>query len=208
MLVIGQFLFLLVLGVMLFAFYQVFPEKLHITRNDEIFPLFIAHELPAGIGGILIAAIFAAAMSTLSSSLNSLASSTIMDWVKPYFKPDWTAQQELLYSRFTTVGWAILLILVAIVAGNWGNVLEAGLKIASFTYGSLLGAFLLGLSSRKLGQTEAIIAMLVGLVTMLWVSTTAVAWPWYVAIGATATFVAGHLAYVLLSRPGKSRAAR
>ncbi len=195
-LVILQFLFFLSLGVLLYAFYQTFPDKLSITRNDEVFPLFIAREMPPGVGGLLIAAIFAAAMSTLSSSLNSLASSTMMDWIKPYARPNWSARRELFFSRMTTIGWAVLLIAVAAVAGNWGNVLEAGLKIASFTYGGLLGAFLLGLLSRRVQQRHVIPAMLTGLAVMLYVSTTPLAWPWYVAVGTVSTMLTG----VLLQR--------
>jgi len=132
-------------------------------------------------------------MSTLSSSLNSLASSTMMDWIKPYFKPGWSERKELLYSRIVTIAWAFLLIVVAALAGSWGNVLEAGLKIASFTYGGLLGAFLLGLTSQRIQQKEAVPAMLVGLITMIWISTTSIAWPWYVAIGAITTIAAGYM---------------
>lgn len=185
--IILQFFIFLLIGMMLFAFYRVFPERLAISLNDEVFPYFIAHELPAGLGGLIIAAVFAAAMSTLSSSLNSLASSTIMDWVKPNFKPKWSPEVELRYARLVTVAWALLLIFVAILAGSWGSVLEAGLKIASFTYGGLLGAFLLGLRHRGIGQTETIIGMTAGLATMVLVSTTSIAWPWYVAIGTVAT---------------------
>ncbi len=192
-LIIAQFFFFLLIGVMLFAFYRLFPERLSISRADEVFPLFIANEMPSGIGGVLIAAIFAAAMSTLSSSLNSLASSTMMDWIKPYFKPGWSERKELLYSRIVTIAWAFLLIVVAALAGSWGNVLEAGLKIASFTYGGLLGAFLLGLTSQRIQQKEAVPAMLVGLITMIWISTTSIAWPWYVAIGAITTIAAGYV---------------
>ncbi len=204
-LIILQFLFFLTLGVMLYAFYQTFPDRLSISRNDEVFPLFIAREMPTGIGGLLIAAIFAAAMSTLSSSLNSLASSTMMDWIKPYLRPNWSEKEELFFSRLATIAWAVLLIGVAAMAGSWGNVLEAGLKIASFTYGGLLGAFLLGLSSKRIGQREAILAMLVGLSVMLYVSTTAIAWPWYVAIGAVTAIVSGHLLRFAFSLVGREK---
>lgn len=189
--IIAQFLFFLLLGVMLFAFYQVFPDRLDISRHDEVFPLFIAREMPHGIGGLLIAAIFAAAMSTLSSSLNSLASSTVMDWIKPRRKTPWSERQELFISRLTTMAWGVLLVAVAALAGSWGNVLEAGLKIASFTYGGLLGAFLLGLMADNIAERDVVPAMLFGLLTMLWVSTTEVAWPWYVAIGTASTAIAG-----------------
>lgn len=199
-LVIVQFLFFLFIGIMLFVFYQAFPEKLAISRNDEIFPFFIASEMPPGVAGLIIAAIFAAAMSTLSSSLNSLASSSIIDWIKPITQAKWTDKQELFFSRLTTIGWAVLLVFVATLAGNWQNVLEAGLSIASLTYGGLLGAFLLGLTSRQFPQRAIIIAMLSGVAIMLWVQTLGVAWPWFVPIGTTATVLVGFLADLLFSK--------
>ncbi|MCA9732724.1 sodium:solute symporter [candidate division KSB1 bacterium] len=189
--VMVQFFFFLAIGVLLYAFYTHFPEKLAISKNDEVFPLFIINELPSGLSGLVIAAIFAAAMSTLSSSLNSLASSTIMDFIKPYLKPAWTESKELLYSRITTLGWAVLLIGIAILASQWGSVLESGLKIASFTYGALLGTFLLGLFSKRIGQVEVIISMFFGLLVMFYVNASGLPWPWFVAIGTTTTVVCG-----------------
>ncbi|RMD95541.1 MAG: sodium:solute symporter [Calditrichaeota bacterium] len=190
-LIVGQFFLFLMIGVMLYGFYRIHPDQLNISRSDEIFPYFIVHELPAGLSGLVIAAIFAAAMSTLSSSLNSLASSTMMDLYKPHLKKMLSKSKELITSRFFTLFWAIILLLVAGLAGNWGNVLEAGLKIASFTYGGLLGVFLLGLALKNVNQMGAIVGMTVGLLTMLGVTTTAVAWPWYVMIGTVATFLSG-----------------
>lgn len=190
-LIILQFALFLLVGAMLFVFYHHFPERLHITRNDEIFPLFIVRELPQGISGIVIAAIFAAAMSTISSSMNSMASSIIMDLIKPVLKKSWTTAQELLFSRLATLGCAALFIMVAALAGSWGNVLEAGLKIASFTYGGLLGAFLLGLTNKSTHEKGAMVGLVAGLGTMLAVSLTPVAWPWYVLIGTTATYIVG-----------------
>lgn len=192
-----QFFFFLTIGVLLYAFYTHFPEKLNISKNDEIFPLFIINELPSGLSGLVIAAIFAAAMSTLSSSLNALASSTIMDFVKPYFKPGWDAARELFYSRIATIVWAILLIAVAVLSSQWGSVLESGLKIASFTYGALLGAFLLGRFSQKITQNQALFAMLCGLAVMIFVNFSGVPWPWFVAIGSTATVFSGLILHKL-----------
>ncbi|KAA3612383.1 MAG: sodium:solute symporter [Calditrichaeota bacterium] len=195
-----QFFFFLSIGVLLYAFYTHFPEKLAISKNDEIFPLFIINELPSGLSGLVIAAIFAAAMSTLSSSLNSLASSTIMDFVKPYFKPAWDEAKELFYARLTTLGWAVLLIGIAILSSQWGSVLESGLKIASFTYGALLGTFLLGLFSKKVSQFEVIWAMVIGLLIMIFVNASGFPWPWFVAIGTTTTVLSGLLIFQIRSK--------
>ena len=193
-LIIAQFAFFLLIGAMLYVFYQRFPMGRELTRADEIFPLFIVQYLPSGISGLVIAAIFAAAMSTLSGTLNSLASSTVVDLYKPIFKKNPSAERELLISRSVTLVWAAILIGVAAMAASWGNVLEVGLTIASFTYGGLLGAFLLGRLVPWASQRGALAGMIVGLAAMLWVSTTPVAWPWYVLIGTSVTFATGLLA--------------
>lgn len=220
-LIMIQFLFFLVIGVMLYSFYKFFPSSLKITRSDEIFPLFIVHELPPGVSGLVIAGIFAAAMSTLSSSLNSLASSTMVDIYIPVLgkiklkrdKPGesvdpsalklGSSKSELLTSRMFTLLWGFILMGVAAVAGNWGNVLEAGLKIASFTYGGMLGAFLLGRLFNKATEMGTISGMLLGLIMMLFVSRTSTAWPWYVMIGCVTTVSTGML-FSYLSTKDKS----
>ncbi|MFQ6618602.1 MAG: hypothetical protein ACE5QV_07940, partial [Fidelibacterota bacterium] len=92
---------------------------------------------------------------------------------------------------------------VAAVAGNWGNVLEAGLKIASFTYGGMLGAFLLGRLFNKATEMGTISGMLLGLIMMLFVSRTSTAWPWYVMIGCVTTVSTGML-FSYLSTKDKS----
>lgn len=191
--VMAQFLFFLGLGVLLYVYYQHVPLAAQIQRNDEIFPYFIATDMPPGVGGVLIAAIFAAAMSTLSSSLNALASSSVVDWLVPVVNRQWAAETELRIARGITVLWALLLIFVAILAGSWENVLEAGLSVASFTYGGLLGAFLFGLTKRRIAEVHIIVAMLAGVLFMLYISQTGVAWPWYVPAGTAATFAAGTL---------------
>lgn len=202
--IILQFALFLLIGVMLFVFYEHAPERLSIARSDEIFPLFIVRELPRGISGIVIAAIFAAAMSTLSSSMNSMASSIIMDLLKPALGKSWTVAQELLFSRLATLGCAALFVIVAALAGSWGNVLETGLKIASFTYGGLLGSFLLGLTNKSAHEPGTMVGLLAGLGTMLAVSLTPVAWPWYVLIGTTATYVVGSAASLVWPEQGKA----
>jgi Na+/proline symporter len=149
---------------------------------------------------LVVAAIFAAAMSTLSGTLNSLASSTVVDLYKPLSRRKLSARQELLISRLVTLAWALVLVGVAALASSWGNVLEVGLTIASFTYGSLLGIFLLGRLAKRATQTGALVGMAIGLATMLGVSLTPIAWPWYVFIGANVTFAAGLLASGIDSR--------
>jgi len=192
-----QFFLFLMIGVMLYAFYQYFPLSQELDQVNRILPLFIVEELPPGVSGLIIAAIFAAAMSTLSSSLNSLSSSSLNDLYKVYLAPGAAEKHYLRVSRVLTLFWAVILILVSFLARNWGEVLQAGLTITSFTMGSVLGIFLLGTLTERTQEKAGFISMLIGLATMLAVSQLLpIAWTWYVLIGTGATFVSG----LLLSR--------
>jgi SSS family transporter len=199
-----QFSLFLVLGVMLFVFYQhaaVAPP----ADPDRIFPEFIVREMPVGLAGLVLAAIFAVAMSNASGALNSLASSTMMDFGRRA-STDAAAQPRLLRrARWTTLGWGLVLGGLGII--HWGPVLVAGLTIASITYGSLLGLFLLGILNRRATARGALWGMIAGLATMLGVHfskslartifdahlTWSVAWTWYVLIGTATTFLVGSL---------------
>lgn len=192
--VLLQFALFLVIGVMLFAFYQHFPLGRELTQTDRIFPIFIIEEIPPGITGIIIAAIFAAAMSTLSSSLNSLSSSSVNDFYRTYFNREASESHYLNVSRLLTLAWGAVLTVISMLARNVTSVLEAGLTIASITMGSLLGIFLLGIWTRRTDQRSAVIGMLAGIVAMLAVHLSgAVAWTWYTLIGTTVTFAVGLL---------------
>jgi SSS family transporter len=190
-----QFTLFLIVGVCLFTLYRDHNWQAP-TVTDSIYPRFIWEQLPAGLSGLVIAAILAAAMSNLSAALNSLASTTIMDLLRPLYRnrPDIPESVWLARARWATVGWGAILIGVAFLARNWGGVLEAGLGIASIIYGSLLGVFLLGLLTRRADETGAMIGMLTGLVVTLYVRFfTSVAWTWYILLGTAATFLAGWL---------------
>src|SRR5438132_1632759 len=119
------------IGGMLYAYYKFYPLTTKLASNDEIFPTFIVQRLPHGISGLVIAAIFAAAMSNLSGSLNSLSSSTVLDFYKPLVKPQATDQELLKLSRWLTAAWGIVLIGIAVLASSWGSVFTTGLTIAS-----------------------------------------------------------------------------
>lgn len=193
-----QFALFLLIGVMLFSFYSYHPEITPPSVNDRIFPTFIVTYLPHGIRGIMIAAIIAAAMTTLSSSLNSLASTTVVDFFKPFLKKNLKANEQLRISRRVTLFWGVALMILAILSRDVQSVLEAGLTIASITYGSMLGAFLLGVFTKRANEKGTIIAMAVGLASMLsiWYYST-IAFTWYVLIGAAITFSAGYSASLL-----------
>lgn len=189
--VLIQFTLFLVIGVCLFVLYTDNHWKLPDVQ-DKIYPLFIWQHLPAGISGLVIAAILAAAMSNLSAALNSLASTTVMDFLKPLSRTSISDQTWLARARYATVLWGAILFGVALIARHWGSVLQAGLSIASIIYGSLLGVFLLGLLTKRVGEVAAMIAMACGLALMLYIRFfTPIAWTWYVLIGSSATFAIG-----------------
>jgi solute:Na+ symporter, SSS family len=195
-----QFTLFLIVGASLWVFYsgQTFE------RSDRIFPTFIVSQMPTGIAGLLIAAILAAAMSNLSAALNSLSSTTVIDFYAR-LRPSASNDDRLRVSRVATVFWAIVLFGLAIVTQFGGQrVLELGLSIASVPYGGLLGVFLLGVLTKRANERGATIGIIFGLAVNIalwvaprvgWVDTAhAVAWTWYVTIGATLTFVVGYLA--------------
>jgi SSS family solute:Na+ symporter len=192
--IVFQFTLFLVIGVCLFVMYSDHHWDAPVSL-DRIYPQFIWEHLPVGVAGLVIAAILAAAMSNLSAALNALASTTVMDFLKPLFGgTDW-----LRWARYATVVWGAVLFGVGMLARNWGSVLEAGLSIASILYGSLLGVFLLGLLTRRVGETAAMCGMSAGLALMLYVKfATPIAFTWYVLIGTTATFATGLAASLFL----------
>jgi Na+/proline symporter len=177
--------------------------------RDEIFPTFVVNHLPHGVSGIMIAAILAAAMANLSSALNSLASTTVVDFYKPFFRKDATAAEQVRVSRWMTVGWGLILVLLAILSRGVGSVLEAGLTIASITYGSLVGVFLLGVLTKRANESGAIAGMVTGVASMLGIwywCRTVVAFTWCVLIGTAITFAVGYAASRLRGGPAaKSR---
>src|ERR1043165_3849775 len=203
-----QFALFLLIGVMLYAYYQANPLTTPLESNDQVFPFFIVHQLPHGIAGLVIAAIFAAAMSNLSGSLNSLASSTLIDFYKPLINPKADDQSLLKLSKWFTVVWGLVLIVIAIVSKSFTkSVLNTALSIASLPYGAMLGAFLLGVLTKRANQRGVMTGMALSLAFMLmiWLKTT-LAWTWYVLVGATVCFVVGY-GVSLVGKASKATAA-
>lgn len=199
-----QFTLFLFIGAMLYVDYQ--SRRLPPPPSaDHIYPRFIWDRLPHGIAGLVIAAILAAAMSNLSAALNSLASTTVMDFYKPASIAQGRQRDEKHYLRIArgaTLIWGVVLMLIGFLARRWGSVLEAGLGIASMVYGSLLGVFFLGLLTSRVGENAAMAGMVAGLAAMFYVKFgTTVAFTWYVLIGATVTFSTGWLLSFLLHEP-------
>ena len=194
-----QFFFFLIIGISLYAFYNAFPFK----DGDQIFPRFIVEQLPSGVSGIIVAGLFASAMGSLSGSINSLASSTLVDLYKPYFGKGNSEEKDLKLSRFFSLAWTVILVATAFVfLKSNESVIEIALSIASVTYGGLLGTFLLGVIFKKPRQTDAIIGFTAGLLVLIYVFLfTSIAWTWYTMIGSMATISVG----LLSSRFGRTR---
>ena len=186
-----QFVLFLLIGILLFVYYG----DQHLTppaQRDRIYPEFVWHNLPPGAAGLIIAAILAAAMANLSAALNSLASTTVVDFLRARGSIRDEAS-AIRIARFATIAWGGVLLGIAIVAAQVSkSVLDTGLKIASVPFGALLGVFLLGVLTRRPGQNAAIAGCVAGLGTVLFICFgTPIAWSWYVLIGTCATFGVG-----------------
>ncbi|HET9407153.1 MAG TPA: sodium:solute symporter [Candidatus Sulfotelmatobacter sp.] len=188
--ILFQFALFLIVGVMLWVFYRT--PSASFGRPDRIYPTFIVSKMPHGISGLLIAAILAAAMSNLSAALNSLSSSSIMDFYVR-LRPQTDESRRMRLSRVITLIWALVLFGLAVIAlHRAGRVVEVGLQIASVAYGALLGAFLLGVLTRRANDRGAMVGMICGfsMELFLWLRTT-VPWTWWVMIGTGVTFAVG-----------------
>jgi SSS family transporter len=193
--IIFQFALFLIIGVLLYAYYGLLNIK-----SDEIFPKFIIEVLPSGVKGIIIAGLFAAALSTLAGSITSLSSSVMLDLYIP-FKKTVDEKKNLFYSKLLTIFWAVMLIFSAFIFMESSKaVVEVALSIASFTYGGLLGTFLLGLSNKKIKQNHAIAGFISAIVIMSFIIVfKVVAWTWFILIGVCVTLLVGNV-FEMLTR--------
>jgi SSS family solute:Na+ symporter len=193
--ILAQFAFFLFIGVGLFTFYQAYPPPGTWLAPDDAFASFIVGYLPVGIKGLVIAAIFAAAMGTLSGSLNASASTMVNDLYRPI--TGCTDERRLLrISRILTVAWGLVQMAVALGATRLqDSVVNNALAIASFATGILLGLFLLGILTRRVGQQAALAGMVAGISAVSFAKFgTALAWPWYALVGSTTVFAVGLIA--------------
>jgi SSS family transporter len=189
--VLAQFIGFLFIGVLLFAFY--YPDTAQFASGDRVFPDFITKHMPSGLSGLVVAAIFAAAMS---SSLNSIAATAVNDLYKP-FRPQRSDQHYLKVSHVLTLIWGLVQIGVALAVRNQpGSALGKALSIASLINGPILGVFLVGTFLRRVSQPPALIGMLVSCAVMLYIffGRPEIAWTWYVLIGSAITFFVAWIA--------------
>ncbi|HET9803337.1 MAG TPA: sodium:solute symporter [Candidatus Acidoferrum sp.] len=197
--VLFQFSLFLLVGVLLFTFSQHTPLLLPHQRTDAILPTFLVREMPVGVAGVLLASILAVAMSNASGALNSLAASTVLDFSR--LSGHQTDPAKFLkLSRRVTLAWGAVLVGFGLV--SWGPLLEAGLTVIAFPYGSLLGLFLLGTIDKKASAKGATIGMFAGLAVVFAVwSFTTIAYTWFFFIGSAVTFFTGSLMSRTLSTP-------
>jgi solute:Na+ symporter, SSS family len=188
-LVFAQFMLFLVIGVMLFTYYQHVPLPRTLARNDEILPTFIVTALSHGAAGFIVAAIVAAA---LSPSINSMAATTVNDFYVKYIRPNADEATLMRVSRRWTIVWGIVQIGVAIAA-QWmqRSVLDAGLAVLSWASGPVLGVFLLGTLAPRIAEGQALSGMIAGLgaMTIVWAWPLPIAFTWYVFVGAATTVI-------------------
>ena len=206
--VFAQSVGFLFIGVLLFAFYQPFSNNGYadaktnsafpFTGGDKVFPDFIAQQMPAGLAGLLVAAIFAAA---LSSSLNSVAAVFINDLYKP-LRPHTTDNDLLRLSQISTLAFGIAQIAVALLIQNQTeSALNQALSIASIINGPILGVFLVGVLFKTVREPAALIGMLGGAILMLYIYFgTKIAWTWYAVLGSLTTLLLARLAALFMSR--------
>jgi SSS family transporter len=199
--VLAQFIGFLFIGVLLFAFYQPFTDPGYATAastafpftgGDRVFPDFITKHMPSGLSGLVVAAIFAAAMS---SSLNAIAATAVNDLYKP-FRPERSDKHYLKVSHVLTLVWGVVQIGVALAVRNQpGSALSMALSIASLINGPILGVFLVGTLMKRVSQPPALIGMLVSLCSMIYVFlATKIAWTWYAFLGSLITVVVAWVA--------------
>jgi SSS family solute:Na+ symporter len=184
-------------GVLCYAFYR----GQEFANPNEIILNFASQAGIPGLVGILTAAVLAASMSTLSSALNSLATVSVVDFWQRYLRPDISDAGALRLTRWFTVGWAIVIVLPALLyAGSQGSILETLSKVGSFFVGAKLGMYALGFFSKHTTEKGLLVGVAAGFAALWFVATsTRVAWPWYCAIGGGINMLVGWLASLFLT---------
>jgi SSS family solute:Na+ symporter len=170
---------------------------------NYVFPTFVTTRLPPGLVGLIIAAIFAAAMSSIAAELNSLATSSVIDIYRRLLKPDATDAHYLFVSKLMTAFWGVIACLVAVYAAGLGSLIEVVNRFGSFFYGSLLGVFVLALAFKRTTGTAAFVGLLGGMAVVMAVAfhpaTSGISFLWHNPIGVIAVVVVGLLVSLMPS---------
>jgi len=177
-------------------------EETDFEDVNYVFPSFITNHLPVGVVGLMIAAIFAAAMSSISAELNSLATASVIDFYRRHFRPQATDRHYLVVSKLATGFWGFLACGVAIKAVELGSLIEVVNRLGSFFYGSLLGVFILAIGTRWATSAGAFFGLLGGMAAVAVVSQlTTISFLWYNVVGAVAVVVVAGVFRLVTGRP-------
>src|SRR5882672_7426132 len=210
--VLAQFVGFLFIGVLLFSFYHPYSDpgyaaaaatSFPFSGGDRVFPDFITKHMPSGLSGLVVAAIFAAAMS---SSLNSIAATAVNDLYKP-FRANRDDKHYLKVSHVLTLFWGVVQIAVALLVRHRNrSALDQALSIASLINGPVLGVFLVGTFMRRVSEPPALIGMGASIIAMLYITFfTKIAWTWYVFIGSAIVLIVAGLASFFFPPAPKSK---
>ena len=186
-------------------------EFIKTTNNDTsfndvnyIFPTFVIENMPMGVIGLIIAAIFAASMSSVAAELNALATASTIDFYRRHFKKEGTDEEYVKFGRIATAFWGLFACIVAIYATNLGSLIEVVNKFGSFFYGSLLGVFVLAFVVKRARSRGAFFGLLFGIVSV-WIASfyTEIEFLWFNVIGCLVTVFAGYLISLTVSEDSK-----
>jgi Na+/proline symporter len=172
---------------------------------NYVFPTFVLANMPVGVIGLLIAAIFAAAMSSIAAELNALATATTLDFYRRLYSPEATDAHYVAIGRISTLIWGLFACVVAIFASNLGSLIEVVNTFGSFFYGSLLGVFVLAFAVRRARSRGAFFGLLFGIASV-WIASryTKIEFLWFNVIGCLVTVIAGYL--ISLTVPNRRHA--
>jgi Na+/proline symporter len=162
------------------------------TDVNYVFPTFVVRYMPVGLVGLIIAAIFAAAMSSIAAELNALATASVIDVYKRHLKPEASDAHYLFVSKVATGVWGAFACAMAVYAARLGSLIEVVNKFGSYFYGSLLGVFILALALRRANGHGAFVGLVAGMTAVWFVATHyAIAYLWLNVVGAVAVTVVG-----------------
>ena len=161
---------------------------------NYVFPVFVIENMPLGLVGLIVAAILAAAMSSVAAELNALATASTMDFYRRHINVNSSEKQMLRFGRLSTLAWGLFACIVATFATNLGSLIEVVNTFGSFFYGSLLGVFVLAFAVPRAKSAGAFYGLLFGIVSV-WIasSTTDIAFLWFNVVGCLVTVAAGYL---------------
>lgn len=178
------------------------PGAPPVNDVNYIFPSYVVQQLRGGLAGLVIAVIFAAAMSTLAAELSSLATATVVDFYKRFFDTGASGSRDLLVSRVLTGLWGIFAAFVALEAGRLGSAIEVVNRFGSYFYGSILGVFALAVLTPRATAAGAFYGLLAGMTSVFLVSRfSSLAFLWYNVVGAGTVFAVGLLVSAASGRP-------